>query len=124
MLLSLATNDRGDERIVVLPFGSVVTYFTPSPTGQLELLVEPGAIAFPDEFERHREGVRAAVLAEAARRLGVAESEVLCQTMHRRNQIAPTTRPVRLTPKPPRRQTCRITCTAWGWRRGTSLIAV
>lgn len=88
MLLSLATNDRGDERIVVLPFGSVVIYFTPSRTGQLELLVEPGAVAFPEEFERHREGVRAAVLAEAAKRLGVAESEVLCQTMQRLKAVA------------------------------------
>ncbi|MDZ4790883.1 MAG: hypothetical protein SGJ17_06675 [Hyphomicrobiales bacterium] len=33
MLLSLATNDRGDERIVVLPFGSVAVYFTPSRNG-------------------------------------------------------------------------------------------
>ncbi|MDX2264115.1 MAG: hypothetical protein NW215_04000 [Hyphomicrobiales bacterium] len=81
MLLSLSENDRGEERVVVLPLGSVVSYFAPSsPRRGVVLHVEPGATAYACEFARNEALVRDAVLAEAARRLRVSPEDVLQQT--------------------------------------------
>ena len=89
MLLVRDVDERGEERIVVLPFGSVVSYFTGRDGAPgITLHVRPGLCAFPAQFEALSEEVRAAVLAEAARRLLVSPEEVLHQAFVRLVAVA------------------------------------
>ncbi|MGB9163134.1 MAG: hypothetical protein WCC41_01520, partial [Rhodomicrobium sp.] len=68
--------DENDESILVLPAGSVRSFFMRSGRG-MELFVDPGPLAFPELTDRVREDVRAAVLIEAGRVLNVPPSDVL-----------------------------------------------
>jgi hypothetical protein len=89
MLLVRDVDERGEERIVVLPFGSVVSYFTGRDDAPgMTLHVQPGLCAFPAQFQEQFEGVRAAVLAEASRRMLVNPEEVLEQAFMRLVEVA------------------------------------
>lgn len=68
--------DEDDKSILVLPAGSVRSFFMRSGRGT-ELFVDPGPLAFPELTDRVREDVRAAVLIEAGRVLNVPPSDVL-----------------------------------------------
>ncbi|MBT3069261.1 hypothetical protein KKP04_00035 [Rhodomicrobium sp. Az07] len=76
MLFAHQIDGRDRECIFVLPMGSVVSYFM-AEGSCMRLHIEAGLCAYEDEFEADRYAVREAVLAEAARRLGVPLSEVL-----------------------------------------------
>jgi hypothetical protein len=89
MLLVHEVDDRGRERVIVLPFGSVISYFTSrddAPGVVLHIL--PGLCAFPEQFEAQRDEVRDAVLVEAARRLGIPGEEVFRQSLTQLKAIA------------------------------------
>jgi hypothetical protein len=82
MLLVHEMDDRGQERVIVLPFGSVISYFTSrNDAPGLVLHILPGLCAFPEQFEAQRDAVRAAVLDETGRRLAVAPEQVLEQSL-------------------------------------------
>jgi hypothetical protein len=82
MLLVHDMDDRGQERIIVLPPGSVVSYFTSRDDEPgMMLHIQPGAYAFPEQFAAQCDLVREAVLAEAARRLLVPPEEVVHQSL-------------------------------------------
>jgi hypothetical protein len=88
MLLVHEVDDRGQERVIILPLGSVVSYFASrddAPGVVLHIL--PGLCAFPEQFEAQREEVRYAVLAEAGRRLGIPAEDVLHQSLIRLKEI-------------------------------------
>lgn len=78
MLLSRARDEHLD-RIYVTRFASIITYFSEGEGGGMELHVQPGLFAYGPQFERDNDAVREAVLAEAARRLGVEPDAVLAQ---------------------------------------------
>jgi hypothetical protein len=89
MLLVRDVDERGQERIVVLPMGSVVSYFTGRADAPgITLHIQPGLCAFPAQFQEQSEGVRAAVLAEASRRMLVNPEEVLQQAFLRLVEVA------------------------------------
>lgn len=89
MLLVRDVDDRGQERVVVLPFGSVVSYFTGRDDAPgIMLHVQPGLCAFPAQFQEQADAVRIAVLAEASRRLLVSPEDVLQQAFMRLVEVA------------------------------------
>jgi hypothetical protein len=89
MLLVHEVDERGQERVVVLPLGSVISYFTSrNDAPGLVLHIVPGLCTFPELFEAQRGEVRAAVLDEASRRLLVAPHDVLLQSLARLKEVA------------------------------------
>ena len=77
MIIS-ATREEGIERVYVTRFASVLSYFTANDEGGgVRLHVEPGLTTYPSEFHRQKAGVRDAVLAEIAGRLGISMETVL-----------------------------------------------
>lgn len=88
-MILTACRDEGVERVHVTRFASVETWFTEDEGGSgLVLHVAPGHLAFPQDFERNKAAVRAAVLSEVADRLGVPEEAVLSQPFKRLKAIA------------------------------------
>ena len=84
MLLVTETDDRGCERILVLPYGSFNSFFTSDEGGSgMTLHVIPGMLIPTKEFERHHDAVREAILGEAAQRMQVSPEEVLQQNLAR-----------------------------------------
>jgi hypothetical protein len=89
MLLVRDVDERGQERVIVLPLGSVVSYFTGREDGAgITLHVQPGMCAFPAQFEAQSQGVKTAVLAEAAQRLGVPPEDVVNQPFVRLMEVS------------------------------------
>jgi hypothetical protein len=89
MLLVHDRDDRGQERVIILPLGSVVSYFTSRDDAPgVVLHLQPGFYALPGQFEAQRAEVRDAVLAEAARRLLVPPEEVVNQSLVRLKEVA------------------------------------
>ena len=81
MLLKVETNSHGDERVVVLPFGSVCSFFTSDASGEgIQLHVAPGALAIASS-EHEQAAVREAVIVEVASRLQVSPEELLRQPL-------------------------------------------
>ena len=81
MLLKVETNSHGDERVVVLPFGSVCSFFTSDASGEgIQLHVAPGALAIASS-EHEQAAVREAVISEVAGRLQVSPEELLRQPL-------------------------------------------
>ena len=82
MLLVTETDDRGSERILVLPYGSFNSFFTSDEGGSgMTLHMIPGLLIPTKEFERHHDAVREAILGEAAQRMQVSPEEVLRQNL-------------------------------------------
>lgn len=77
----------GDARLYFNRNNSIVSYFVPAAVG-CELRVEPGFLTYPWDFEAHHQAVHDCVLEEAARRLGVAVTEVLGLPFSRIKSIA------------------------------------
>jgi hypothetical protein len=89
MLFVHELDERGAERVLVLPIGSVVSYFTGDEDGHgMVLHVEPGLLAFPWDFEAQRDAVREAVLAEAGRRLQVPSDQVVSLPLAQLKELA------------------------------------
>lgn len=89
MLLVYEVDDRGQERVLVLPAGSVISYFTSrNDAPGLVLHILPGLCTFPELYEAQRDAVRDAVLDETARRLAVAPEQVLEHSLMQLKQIA------------------------------------
>jgi hypothetical protein len=81
-LLTASDPSSHDERVYFTRLGTVVSYVEPTADGRgLRAIVEPGPLAFPDAFATAAEGVRSAMIAEIARRLGVSPGSVLSQTI-------------------------------------------
>lgn len=78
--------DEDDDYVLVLPVGSVRSFFRREGRG-MALHVEPGPFAFANAA-RDCESVRAAILTEAGRPLNVLPSEVLSQPFDRLKKIA------------------------------------
>jgi len=88
MMLKTERNDCGEERICVLPRGSIETYFVPRCDGTgVDLEMSPGMLAFDSAFEEDREAVRVAIVNEVAARLGVAPELVFEQPFSRFKSI-------------------------------------
>ena len=78
----------GEERICVIPRGSIETYFVPRLDGTgVDLEMTPGMLASDSTFEEHREAVRVAVVNEVAARLGVPAELVFEQPFSRFKSI-------------------------------------
>jgi hypothetical protein len=89
MLFVHDVDERGQDRVLVLPVGSIISYFTESDDKPgMVLHVEPGVCAFPSEFEAYQAAVRLAVLTEAGRRLLVPPDEVILQTLACLREVA------------------------------------
>jgi hypothetical protein len=86
MLFAHHLDDQNEEVVLVLPAGSVRSFFRREARG-MELHVEPAPLSFA-EAARDCESVRAAVLTEAGRVLNVLPSEVLSQPFDRLKKIA------------------------------------
>ena len=71
--------ENGEERIYLTRCASIESYFTDEGEGVVALHIEPGFYTYPPEFERNKDAVRDAVLADVASRLGIPVSEVLTQ---------------------------------------------
>lgn len=82
MIISLVTSDES-VRVYATRHASVVTYFDEAADGTTVLHVEPGFLAYPDDFARKQDAVAASVLDEIARRLGIFPDEVLRQPFAR-----------------------------------------
>jgi hypothetical protein len=88
MLLKTERNDCGEERICVLPRGSIETYFVPRCNGTgVDLQMSAGMLAFDSAFEEDREAVRIAIVNKVATRLGVAPELVFEQPFSRYKSI-------------------------------------
>lgn len=91
MLLVHDVDERGTERVIVLPLGSVISFFTSRDDAPGVMLhIQPGLCAFPEQFSAQSEAVRAAVLAEASRRLLVPPEEVVLQSLARLKEVTDT----------------------------------
>ncbi len=89
MLLVHDLDEEGQERVLVLPLGSIVSYFTErSDQNGLILHSKPGLYVFSGQFEAHAEVVREAILTEAGRRLHVPPAEVVDQSLNRLKEVA------------------------------------
>jgi hypothetical protein len=81
-LLTASDPNSNDERVYFTRLGTVVSYVEPTPDGHgLRAIVEPGPLAFPQAFAMAAEGVRTAMIAEIARRLGIPADTVLRQSI-------------------------------------------
>lgn len=82
VMLLTAAHEFGQWRIYATRFASVVTYFTEDEsTGGVKLHLEAGFAAAPGELERNGDAVRAVVLGEIGRRLGIPSDDVLGCTL-------------------------------------------
>ena len=77
MMLTLVQGHDGTERLYAARGFSVAAYFTESEDGGVALHAEPGVACYPEFFAALKDDVRAAALAEAARRLNIAPDDVL-----------------------------------------------
>ncbi|MFO0734202.1 MAG: hypothetical protein U0361_25200 [Nitrospiraceae bacterium] len=73
------TIEDGEERVYLTHYASIESYFTDDGEGGVALTVVPGFCAYPPEFERNKDGVRDAVVADVARRLGVPSTDLMSQ---------------------------------------------
>jgi hypothetical protein len=81
-LLTASDPNSNDERVYFTRLGTVVSYVESTPDGRgLRAIVEPGPLAFPEAFAVAAEGVRSAMIAEIATRLGVPPDTVLRQSI-------------------------------------------
>jgi hypothetical protein len=82
MLLVTETDERGLERVLVLPHGSFNSFFTSAEGGEgMDLHINPGLLAYASEYDRDCDAVREAVLLEAASRMQVPPEQVLAQNL-------------------------------------------
>lgn len=87
MLITHTTED-GVERIYVTRFCSVRCFFEQEGRQGVSFHIEPGLYAYPPEYERIKDAVGTAVLAELAQRLGISADAVLAQSFSTLMSIA------------------------------------
>lgn len=88
MLLTQALED-GKRRVYVTRFASVVSYFAPAESGEgTDLIIQPGHLTFPSDFERNKDAVRHSILDYVSLRLGVLPDDVTTLPLKHLEQIA------------------------------------
>lgn len=88
MLMTAALED-GERRVYVTRFASVVSYFTPAESGEgIDLIIEPGHLTFPSDFERNKKAVRESILDFVSLRLCVLADDVLKLPLKHLEKIA------------------------------------
>lgn len=88
-MISCFTTDEGEPRLYITRSASVQSYFTPADDGQSAVLhLVPGFCCDDASFARTVNAVEKCVIAEVARRLDIAEDDVLRQPFATLRRVA------------------------------------